>query len=188
LELKKTNGFTDKALIEAYLDSRDTANFTELYQRYSGKVYSKCLTLLNDEGLAHEATQDVFLKVYLNLPKFKFNSTFSTWVYSITYNLCIDTIRKQKRERKLFSEVVDISNVAIIEEDFDIEQLKASHLKKVLNKIPPGDRAVLLMKYQDDMSIKDISNILDKSESAIKMRIKRAKDKARECHATLFDN
>ena len=76
----------------------------------------------------------------------------------------------------------------IVEEvpDRELMEMEVSRLKKVLDVIPPGDKAVLLMKYQDEMSIRDISEILDKSESAIKMKLKRAKQKAVDHYKELF--
>ena len=65
-------------------------------------------------------------------------------------------------------------------------EMEIGQLKAVLENIPAGDRAILLMKYQDGMSIKDIAEILDKTESAIKMKIKRAKAKAQETKKEMF--
>ena len=64
--------------------------------------------------------------------------------------------------------------------------MEIGKLKTVLDNIPPGDRAILLMKYQDEMSIKEIADILDKTESAIKMKIKRAKAKAQDAKREIF--
>ena len=66
--------------------------------------------------------------------------------------------------------------------------MEGARLKKVLSIIPPRDRTILLMKYFDDMSIKEIAGILDKSESAIKMKIKRAKHKAQIVYKEIFSN
>jgi len=66
--------------------------------------------------------------------------------------------------------------------------MEVSRLKKVLEEIPSGDRAVLLMKYQDELSIKEIAEILDKTESAIKMKIKRAKHKTQKVYRDIFPN
>jgi len=181
------NKMSDEEVISLYLKTRSSSYFTMLYSRYSGKVYSKCISLLKDEQLSDDATQDIFLKIYLNLAKFSGKSKFSTWVYSITYNYCIDYIRRKKKERNIFSE--DIENVGEqLEdvEDHELLEIEVSRLKKVMNIIPPGDRAVLLMKYQDDMSIRDISEVLEKSESAIKMKIKRAKHKAKSSYKELY--
>jgi len=155
--------------------------------KYSGKVFSKCISLLKNEALAQDATQDIFLKIFLNLAKFGGKSKFSTWIYSITYNYCIDLIRKGKKERNIFSE--DIEKAPDLAEevpDSAILEIEVKKLKIILDKIPVGDKAVLLMKYQDDMSIKEISDTLDKSESAIKMKIKRAKHKVQKVYKDIY--
>jgi len=143
--------------------------------------------LLKNEALAQDATQDIFLKIFLNLAKFGGKSKFSTWIYSITYNYCIDLIRKGKKERNIFSE--DIEKAPDLAEevpDSAILEIEVKKLKIILDKIPVGDKAVLLMKYQDDMSIKEISDTLDKSESAIKMKIKRAKHKVQKVYKDIY--
>jgi len=144
--------------------------------------------LLKDEELANDATQDVFMKIYLNLAKFSGKSKFSTWVYSITYNYCIDFIRRRKKDRNLFSDD-EVENVGEVIDDVpekELLEMEVSRLKVVLEKIPLGDKTVLLMKYQDEMSIKEIAEILEKSESAIKMKIKRAKHKAQKTYKDIF--
>ena len=143
--------------------------------------------MLKNEALAQDATQDIFLKIFLNLAKFGGKSKFSTWIYSITYNYCIDLIRKGKKERNIFSE--DIEKAPDLAEevpDSAILEIEVKKLKIILDKIPVGDKAVLLMKYQDDMSIKEISDTLDKSESAIKMKIKRAKHKVQKVYKDIY--
>ena len=67
-------------------------------------------------------------------------------------------------------------------------EMEVKRLGRVLDLIPSGDRAVLLMKYQDDLSIKEIAEILNKTESAIKMKIKRAKHKAQKVYRDIFPN
>jgi len=145
--------------------------------------------MLKNEALAKDATQEIFTKIFLNLSKFSGRSKFSTWVYSITYNYCIDTIRKKKKEKNLFSDEMDDAP-DIIEEvnDEALLEMEVKRLGRVLELIPSGDRAVLLMKYQDDLSIKEIAEILNKTESAIKMKIKRAKHKAQKVYRDIFPN
>lgn len=179
----------DEELIERYLSSYDSSYFSILHKRYSTKVYSKCISLLKNEDLAQDALQEIFVKIFMNLSKFSGRSKFSTWVYSITYNFCIDFIRRKKKERKLFSD--DIENAAEPIEDVKDEELleiEVSRLKRILEEIPIADKAVLLMKYQDELSIREIAEMLDKSESAIKMKIKRAKHKAYKKYKELFKN
>jgi RNA polymerase sigma-70 factor (ECF subfamily) len=181
---------TDEELISLYLKYQDTDDFTKLYRRYAGKVYAKCISMLGDDGLARDATQDIFIKILLNLSKFSAQSSFSTWIYSITYNFCIDQIRKKKKIPLLFTEDVGkMSKETNVElPDSVVLEMKQDRLEKVLDLLPPGDRAILMMKYIDDLPIKEIGDILDKTESAIKMQIMRAKQKAQSIHNELYQD
>jgi RNA polymerase sigma factor (sigma-70 family) len=137
--------------------------------------------------MAHDATQEIFMKIFLNLARFREKSKFSTWVYSITYNFCIDFLRRKKKKMALFSD--ELENAPEIVDDVPDEellQMEVKKLKVVLDEIPTGDKAILLMKYQEEMSIKEISSVLEKSESAVKMKIKRAKAKAQMVKHELF--
>jgi len=172
---------SDEELVTLYLESQNVAYFTILYKRYSGKIFGKCISLLKSESEAEDATQDVMMKILMNLSKFSGKSRFSTWIYSITYNYCIDFLRRKKKDPSVYVDDF-IENLDVEEEvqDSFMLELNVKRLKKILDKIPTGDKTILLMKYQDEMSIKEIGHILDKSESAIKMKIKRAKQKFRK--------
>lgn len=185
---RKTKDFSDSELISLYLQEQNTVYFTYLYRRYAGKVFAKCISMLSDDGMARDATQDIFIKVLLNLGKFTEQSSFSTWVYSITYNYCIDIIRKKKKNILIFSE--DVGKISSEREidipDSVILEMETNRLEKVMNLMPPGDKAILNMKYIDDLQIKEIAEVLDKTESAIKMQIMRAKAKAQGIYEDLF--
>ena len=178
----------DLEVIHHYLESQASRCFNLLYQRYSGKVYAKCLTLLGDTALAEDATQEIFTKIFLKLGSFNEQSKFSTWLYSITYNFCIDYIRRKKKEKAVFSD--EIENAPDLAEDNipdkEMLELNLVQLEKVMGGLKAGDRAILLMKYQDGEQIKDIADQFGKSESAIKMQIKRAKERARKIREESF--
>lgn len=101
--------------------------------------------------------------------------------YSFTYNHCVNYVQRDKH-KKNEKRILDESNIPDndftdeIGDDF-IFQLKADKLKRALEIIDPNDKMILLMKYQDDMSIKDLQHVLQLGESAVKMRVKRAKEK-----------
>ena len=187
-KISKPAPLTDSQLIALYLQSQDAQYFSQLYRRYAGKVFAKCISMLADHGMARDATQDVFIKILLNLAKFTEQSSFSTWVYSITYNYCIDLIRKKKKNILLFTE--DVGRISTEKEvetpDSVILEMETNRLEKVMEKLPVGDKAILDMKYTDDMSIKEIGEVLNKTESAIKMQIMRAKIKAQGIYADLY--
>ncbi len=173
---------SDSEIVREYLRTQNSSYFSMLYRKYSGKVYGKCISILKHEDEARDAVQDIFVKIMLNLGNFGEKSQFSTWIYSITYNFCIDVIRKKKKDKTLFSEDIERAPDVAADEvpDQYLLEMDMKYLKQVLEELPTGDKMILLMKYQDDMSIKEIADILDKTESAIKMKIKRAKHKAQE--------
>jgi RNA polymerase sigma factor (sigma-70 family) len=178
----KVDERSDSEIIREYLRTQNASLFSILYRRYAQKVFGKCYSILRNEEEARDAVQDIFVKIMQNLANFGEKSQFSTWVYSITYNFCIDIVRKKKKEKTMFSD--DIERAPDVAED-DVKdeflmEMEVKHLKIVLEKLPTGDRAIILMKYQDDMSIRDIAEVLEKTESAVKMKIKRAKEKARD--------
>lgn len=179
---------SDSQLIALYLQEQDARYFSQLYRRYAGKVFAKCISMLADHGMARDATQDVFIKILLNLSKFTEQSSFSTWVYSITYNYCIDLIRKKKKNILIFTE--DMGRIGketdVNIPDSVILEMETNRLEKVMEKLPVGDKAILDMKYTDDMSIKEIGEVLNKTESAIKMQIMRAKIKAQGIYEEMF--
>ena len=173
----------DLEVINSYLETQASMCFSVLYSRYASKIYGKCLTILKDEAMAEDATQEIFMKIFLNLSRFEEKARFSTWIYSITYNYCIDYLRRKQKLGNVFSDD-EIEKAADVAED-DVSdaalmELEVKQLRNILDEMPPGDRTILLMKYQDDMSIREIAEILNKSESAVKMKIKRAKEKAQK--------
>ncbi len=178
----------DEEIVQEYLLTQKGYYFDILYKRYSGKVFGKCISLLKNEEAAEDAVQEIFMKILFNLSKFSGKSKFSTWIYSITYNFCIDTIRRRKKDPSTLVDDIASHDVAEDVEDAFLLEMNIKKLKVVLEKIPVADKAILLMKYQDEMSIRDIGGILDKSESAIKMKIKRAKQKFKKVHHEIFSN
>jgi len=177
------SALTDEEVIERYLTTYDKKYYSILYDRYSNKVFGKCISLLKSETRAEDATQDIFIKILMNLSKFSGKSKFSTWVYSITYNYCIDLIRRKKKDPSvLVEDIVESNDPAEEVEDQFLLETNIKRLKVILEEIPVGDKSILLMKYQDSLSIKEIGEMLNKSESAIKMKIKRAKLKFKKSY------
>lgn len=178
---------SDEDIIKEYLATQNSAYFDVLYKRYSGKIFGKCISLLKDEAKAADATQEVFMKILINLSKFSGKSKFSTWIYSITYNFCIDMIRRAKKDPSML--VDDMESTYDKEDDVEdvyLLEMKVKRLKVILEEIPTMDKSILLMKYQDEMSIKEISSITQKSESAVKMKIKRAKQKFKKTYKEVY--
>ena len=171
---------TDEQLVSHFIETQKNLYFEQLYDRYSDKVYRKCLSFVKDDAKAEDFTHDIFLKLVLNLASYKETAKFSTWLYSITYNYCIDQTRLSKK----YSEVGLDDNFDVPDDgdDAEIAEMEALQLNKALKQLLPEEKSILMMKYQDDLSIKEISKSLDVSESAVKMRLLRAKEKLRKVY------
>ena len=179
---------TDEDLVQKIVANNNALLFGVLYDRYSKMVYNKCYGFSRSKDEAEDLTQDVFLMLFVKLASFKGKSKFSTWLYSFTYNFCVNYVNRNK-QRKMSDNAIpmDDAEYKLTEEvpDESIYELKASKLKKALNLISAENKSILLLKYQDGASIKELSEVLELGESAIKMRLKRAKAKLLEIYNTL---
>ena len=178
LVLKK---LTDEELVFNIIETNNDDLFAELYDRFSRVVYNKCYGFSKNKEEAEDLTHDVFIRLFVKLRTFKGNSKFSTWLYSFTYNFCVNYVQRNAYKKKERITVVtdQIKDEDVFDEidDANLFELKSEKLVKVLNLIEPAEKMILLMKYQDDMSIKEIMEALKIGESAVKMRVKRAKTK-----------
>lgn len=175
-----THNLTDEALVEAIVKTNDTLLFEVLYDRFAKMVYNKCYGFANSEDEAEDLTQDVFLRVFIKLGSFKGRSKFSTWLYAFTYNHCVNYVTrntaKKIEKQSVSSEIIENIGDAV-DSTHEFESMKVEQLKRVMELIDPEEKMILLLKYQDNLSIKELSEALDIGESAVKMRLKRAKDK-----------
>lgn len=179
--IEKYASLSDEELVKAICDNNDTLLFGILYDRYARMVYNKCLGFSKSTAEAEDLTQDIFLKLFVKLSSFKGNSKFSTWLYAFTYNHCVNYVNRNtaKRIEKKSVPAEDYleGSIDIPDNDHEINQLKVDKLKEALDLISPEEKMILLLKYQDGLSIKDLSNLLEIGDSAVKMRLKRSKEK-----------
>lgn len=176
---REKNHLSDEEIVYAIVNTKMTGLFGILYDRYAQKVYHKCLSFSKNKQEAEDLSHDVFIRVYIKLRTFENRSKFSTWLYSLTYNFCLNYINRDKKKREEI-EAVGAEIYAYTRDEYNdrfILTLKTDKLKIAMNSIDPENRAILLMKYLDDFSIKDICESLDIGESAAKMRLARAKKK-----------
>lgn len=176
---RPTEAATDEQIVAELQRTVDADRFAVLYDRYSAKVYQKCLGMTRDRQLAADLAHDVFLKAFLSLKQFDHRSRFGTWLYSITYNRCLDHLRKQQRARH--QDIDEDREIAEADNDRyekELLEMRADQLGDVLAALPPDDRAILLMKYQDELPVKEMAEALGVGESAIKMRLMRARERA----------
>lgn len=183
---------TDEEIVLKIQETRDTSLFEILYERHVYKVFNKCIGFTNETQSAEDLTHDIFLKAFINLKSYQGKSKFYTWLYSLTYNYCVDFYNSKKKDRERLSEFLEtVSSEPIHDDepsDAQLFEIRFEQLKVVLEEIPTSDKIILLMKYQDDFSIQDISESLELGISAVKMRIKRAKLNALDTYDKMYRN
>lgn len=176
---------SDSDIITRIVDGGETELFNELYDRYANKVYYKCLSFSKEVNTAKDLAHDIFVKVFMNIHKYKGKGELSMWIYSITYNYCVDYLRKKKRIHFEEFEANDYNDLA---QDSDAEakelkEIKINELEVALERVAIEDKMILLMYYKDDLSVRQIAASLGITESAVKMRLKRARDRvAKQYH------
>lgn len=176
------NQLKDEELIRMYLHTQQNNYFEVLYNRYVNKVYRRCLSLIKDTTKAEDFTHDIFLRVYGNLNSFREHSTFSTWLYSISYNYCMDQIRYAHRtptvaiDEELEHQWPDTSS------EGEFLETQFQQLSRVLGQISDEETQMLRLKYEDGLDIRAIANQLALKDSAVKMRLKRTRDKLRRLY------
>lgn len=187
-DLTKDNpyrGLNDEELVKTIIETKNTLLFGIIYDRYANKVYTKCAGFSRSDDEAADLTQDVFLMIFVKMGSFKGDSKFSSWIYALTYNFCVNYVNRNKaRKMSEKSETLDANDpgMSINVEDRSLFQMRSEKLKTVLEQIAPEDKAILLLKYQDDVPIKELCAILKLGESAVKMRLKRAKARLMETY------
>ena len=168
--------FTDEEVILRYSASNPSQCFETLYKRYFGKVYRRCLSMTRDHELAQDFTHDIFLKVFAKLDAFQQRSSFSTWLYAISFNYCSDQLRLAKRLK--FDSLDNLLKQDIPEAD--VAQLHEEMLQLVkdsLVRLSMNDQALLQLKYEDGLSIDEIAGLYSLKGCTVKMRLKRSRDK-----------
>lgn len=175
----KNQTLADEQLVHAFQPSPSTHSFDTLYQRYLGKVYQTCLSFTNDTQTAQDYAQDIFLKVFRKLDTFEQQSSFSTWLYVIAHNHCRDQHQRRKRlpTEPLAPDLETLAGSSPFTDDADEDQLRL--MERQLAKLPPLDRDMLRLKYEQGLSIVALSRRYQLSESAVKMRLKRSRDRLR---------
>ena len=175
---------SDEELIDLITQTGDMELFGELYDRYGNKVYRKVISMVKDLEMSKDLSQEILVKAFLSLAKFQGKSKFSTWLYMITYNYCIDFLRKKRRKLERETDL----NESLFKEtggdndDRELLEMELDRLTVLLERIPTEDKTMLLMFYQDEMSVNDLQEYFKLGASAVKMRLSRARKKIKDLY------
>lgn len=143
-------------------------------------VFTVAYRISGNHEDAEELAQDVFVKAYNSLKDFEGKSKFSTWLYSITYNTSISKIRKKRLDYVSLDDneitYPEIDDKAY-EDDINFDRVPLNLLKEVLNELDPVDKSMLTLYYQDDRTIKELSDITGLTPANVKVRMFRNRKK-----------
>ena len=169
----------ENILIDA-INNGDTRAYAQLVDRYKDLVYTLALRMLKHREEAEEVAQDTFIKVFKSLDKFKGDSKFSTWIYRVAYNTCLDNIKKNKKhlndvaiDEFTFNKLDTIDNAL----DNIIKEERSTLIKNCIDKLPEDSSALLTLFYFEELSLEEISKIINVEANTVKVKLFRARKK-----------
>jgi len=169
----------DQVYINKILNG-DTNAFTVLVNRYKDLVYTLSFRMMKNREEAEEVAQDTFIKVYKSLTKFKGDSKFSTWIYKVAYNTCLDRLKKNKRQQRTVAiDEYTEHQVKTLDNALDNieEQEKKQTIKNCLALLPSEDSFMLTLYYFEELSLDEISKITGLKPNNIKVKLFRSRKK-----------
>jgi RNA polymerase sigma factor (sigma-70 family) len=159
--------------------SGNTTSFNKIILCYERQVFSLSLRLMKHREEAEEAAQDAFVRAFQQINTFKGNSRFSTWLYRITFNICLTRLRKNKKDFALVIE--DFSN---IEKETNVdtwESLQNSernfYLTQAIEKLNNDEQVLITLFYQHERSLAEIEEITGINQNTLKVKLFRSRQK-----------
>lgn len=169
----------DQGLVElAQKGDRDA--FRQLVEKYQRRVYSICYGMLKNADDSMDVSQEVFVKVYRYLEKFNFQSTFYTWLYRITVNMCIDHIRKNQRVKNVEyddgiaredSDHVMPSQLGLNPDKVYGQKELREKMLVALESLGEKHRTILILREVDGLSYEEIAEVLNISKGTVMSRL-----------------
>lgn len=170
----------DEQIIINQIIAGDTRAFAILVERYKDLVYTLAIRMLQNREEAEEVAQDTFIKIYKSLNSFKGNSKISTWIYKVTYNTCLDRIKKNKRQMNVVAiDEFTEHQVKTIENALDALEKKEYQqaIQECLQKLSSEDSFLLTLYYFEDLSLEEISKIVNIEANTVKVKLFRCRKK-----------
>jgi RNA polymerase sigma-70 factor (ECF subfamily) len=168
----------------------DRGAFAELVDLYKDKIYHLAYRMLNNKHEAEDAVQETFLRVYTNLHRYDEQQKFSTWIFRIGTNHCIDRLRKRKHSAySLDAEMPDgegndYYSMLPGHENTPEKQIILSEtqlqIRKAIDALPEKYKSVVILRYLQDMSLQEISDVLDMPVTTVKTRVHRGREYLRK--------
>ncbi|MCK4259858.1 MAG: sigma-70 family RNA polymerase sigma factor [Halanaerobiales bacterium] len=185
---------SDRKLIEMFNKGNDEVRggiFEEIVKRYQKKVYNTTYRMMGNPEDANDLAQEVFIRVYQNLHRFQWKASFSTWLFTITSNICRDELRKRQRRLKTQSlsdpiklkdgEVErEIADDSMTPEKISDHRELRNEIQEVINQLPPEQKEVIVLREFQGFSYEEIAEVSGIAVGTVKSRISRARRSIRK--------
>lgn len=161
----------------------DTNAFGTLVASYEKFIFNVACKMFSNSEDASDIAQEALIKAYKNIDKFDFNSSFSTWLYRITVNACIDEMRKRKGRESISIDAEDeesglavqIEDTSLGAEERVIQNETVSEVRAAIDKLSEEHKTVIILRDLQDMTYEQVAQTLDLSIGTVKSRLARAR-------------
>ena len=164
------------------VQSGDPGSFEPLIEKYRSFVFGVIRSIIYDPASEEDLAQEAFIQAFKGISRFRYNSKFKTWLYRVTYNVCLNHLRKKKSSKMQDSEF-DLSSLTdkapSPDRNHEKSEMKAV-LGNVIKTLPPKYRSILHLYYYEDMHYEEISSITGMPLGTIKSHLFRAREKVRK--------
>ncbi len=155
--------------------------FETLVKKYQNSIYYLCRRMTGSHQSADDVSQETFIKAYFALDKFKDGMNFFTWIRKIAVNNSLNFIKVSKREEPLGDGAEKIAGNSSMGQELPHEMLQRNQteqkFKKALKALPPDQKIVFILRVYENLSYKEISQLLEISEGTVMSRLSRAREK-----------
>lgn len=166
-----------EVLIEASEGNRDA--FEKVYRATSDYVYTIALKIIGNRADAEEVVQDVFMKIFRGIRRFRFESSFSTWVYRVTVNSAISASRKAERRRAgqvEYNDAVALGNERNTTREALDKRHNEARIRSLLAALNPDQRACVVLREIEGLRYKEIADVLGININTVRSRLLRARE------------
>lgn len=169
----------------------DLDAFTTIVQAYEDQLYTLSFRFLSNAAEAQDAVQETFLRVYTHLPRYDGRFKFTTWLYRIATNVCIDRLRKRRAVASLDADAADaddhgqdwherLASPDLTPEERLLQSETCNEVQRALGDLPPAYQTVIILRYIQELSLQEISDILHVPITTVKTRIHRGREALKE--------
>ncbi|SEM54232.1 RNA polymerase sigma-70 factor, ECF subfamily [Mesobacillus persicus] len=154
--------------------------YAQIINKYKNQLYATILRMTKNPQDAQDLVQEAFIKVYHQLGKYEGKGTFSSWIYRVAINHCMDEFRKKRYKMQQLEisedQVVNSNHPEVI----FMKKEKNRQLEKLIGTLPEEERIIILLRYVNELSYSEISELVEVPVSSVRNKLHRAKKKLRE--------